>query len=128
MKTVFLVLTIVLVAFVAINRQRLYLRDPPGAMYRNDVKVEGAHVLINYTNDVLVQIGSGLQVQEYLVQGWSRVPGVPVELKCLEGLLCLAEADHAPIAPISGATRAAMTNREVSFADGAGAAIRITLR
>jgi len=124
MRTFFLVLAIAIVVFVAVNRERLYLRDPLGTMYRNGVKVEGAHVLINYSNDVLVQIGKGLQVDEYLVQGWSRAPGI----RCLEGLVCLAEADHAPTVPVAGATKATMTNREVSFGDGTGTVIRIVLR
>ena len=128
MRTFFLVLTLVAVGFIAVNRQRLYLRDPLGAVYRNDVKQPHTRVFINYSNDVLVQHGENLQMEEYAVQGWNGVPGVPVELKCLQELACLASADHMPMSPLAGSTRAQMTNRQVSFTDETNKSVRIVLR
>ncbi len=128
MKTVFLVLTLVLLGWGVVNRERLYVRDPLATMYRDGVKVADAEVFINYSNDVMVQIGHHMQMEEYLVQSWNSVPGVPVELRCLQSIVCHAVADHAPMQPIAGATKAEMTDREVSFRDGGGAAVRITLR
>ncbi|NYF78500.1 hypothetical protein [Granulicella arctica] len=128
MRTILLVLTLVAVGYVAINRQRIYVRDPLGAVYRNEAKVDGAKVFINYSNDVLLQMGDGMQMEEYLVQGWNKMPGTPTELRCLQGLVCLTEADHAPMEPSVGASEAAMTNREVSFAENRATTFRITLR
>jgi hypothetical protein len=128
MKKLLLLLTVALVAFIAINRQRIYLRDPLGAVYRSEVKQDGAWVFINYNNDVLVQSGGITTIAEYLVQGWNGVPASPVEMKCVLGLACLAQADHAAAVPIEGASKAEMTNQEVSFADGDKAEIRIKLR
>jgi hypothetical protein len=128
MKKILLLLTLILIAFIAINRQRIYLRDPLAAVYRNEVKQDGAWVFINYSNDVLVQTGGVQTTGEYLVQGWNNTPGSPAELKCLLGLACLAETDHAPMTPFPGAKPATMTNRQVAFKDGSGTAVRITLR
>ncbi|WP_263382840.1 hypothetical protein [Granulicella arctica] len=127
MKKLLLLLTLILVVFIALNRQRIYLRDPLATVYRNDVKQEGAWVFINYSNDVLVQSGDITAVKQYLVQGWNSTPGTPTELKCLLAVACLAQEDHAPMISLSGATKAVMTNRQVSFTD-AGTAVRITLR
>ena len=128
MRTILVFLTLLAVTFIAINRQRLYLRDPLGAVYRNDVKQESARVFINYSNDVLVQQGDATRMVQYLVQGWNGVPGVPAELKCVQGMVCLAPADHAPMVPLLGASRALMTNRQVSFTDEMKTAVRVTLR
>lgn len=128
MRTTFLLIALLIVGFIVINRERIYLRDPLAAVYKDEVKVDGAEVFINYSNDVLVQVGHHMQMEEYLVQEWNGIPGVPVELRCLQGIACHAVADHAPTVPIAGATKAEMTNRQVSFRDGSGAAIRITLR
>jgi thiazole synthase ThiGH ThiG subunit len=128
MKRILILLTLVLVCFIAINRQRIYLRDPLATVYRNDIKQEGVHVFINYTNDVLVQTGSFTRVTSYVVQNWNATPGTPIELKCVQELACLAQDDHVPVLPIAGVSAATMTNREISFTDETKATIRITLR
>jgi hypothetical protein len=128
MRRILVMLTLALVVFFIIDRQRIYLRDPLGVVYHNDVKQEGARVFINYSNDVLVQTGDLDHMQQVLVQSWSGVPGVPDELKCLQQLACLSQADHAPMVSWPGATTAKMTNRQVSYVDGDGTRVRIVLR
>ena len=128
MKKLLLLLTVALVIFIGINRQRIYLRDPLGTVYRSEVKQDGAWVFINYNNDVLVQSGGITTIAEYLVQGWNEVPATPVEMKCVLGLACLAQEDHAAAVPLDGASKAEMTNQEVSFVDGEQAEVRIKLR
>ena len=128
MKKLLLLLTLALVVFIAISRERIYLRDPLGAVYRSGVKQDGAWVFINYSNDVLVQSGGITTIAEYLVQGWNGIPATPVEMKCVLGMACLAQSDHAAAVPIDGASNAVMTNREVTFVDGDKAAIQIKLR
>ena len=128
MTRILLLLTIVFVAVVALNGQRIFLRDPLGSVERAGVHVDGAKVFINYPNDALVQEGS----QVYLVQGWNKMPGVPVKLSCVQELACLTDGDHAQSLPMEvGGRRASgvsMTNREISFVDGGGVTVRIILR
>ena len=108
--------------FVWMYRQRIFLRDPLGVVERGGVKQDGARVFINYSNDVLVQDGG----RWVLVQGWSGVPGVPARLNCIQGLACMTEAEHAEITPAG--TKVEMSNRVVTFVDGEGVAVRVTLR
>jgi hypothetical protein len=123
-----LLLTLLVVVLVALNRNRLFLRDPLGEVERSDTRVADARVFINYSNDVLVQAGS----QIYLVQAWNSTPGVPMKFTCMQGLLCLTDQDQATSLPLRVGDRIAesvvMTNREVSFVDGAGMRVRIKLR
>ncbi len=130
MRTILLVLTVLLVGFVAVNRQQIYLRDPLGTMTRDGVKVAGTRVFLNYSNDVLVQVGNagpGGTVEEFLAQGWNGVVGVPERLTCLAGMACLAEADHAPMVPVAGAGKAVVGSRKTTFVEG-GVKVRVALR
>jgi hypothetical protein len=121
--------TLLLVIFVAVFRQRIFLRDPLGKMERNGVAVDGARLYINFSNDVLVE-EPGTE-RRYLVQGWSAMPGVPQILGCVQGLACWTDADHASVYPLDGrgaGAKAAMSAKEVTFADETGARIRVQLR
>ena len=67
----------------------------------------------------------------YIVQGWNKLPGVPSHLTCVQGLVCLTEADHAPSAPLADLRhepKVEMTTRFVSFIDGEGALVKVSLR
>lgn len=129
MRKLLLLLFIVFVAFVAINRQRLFLRDPLATVYRNSVPVDGARVYINYFNDIFVEEpGEG---RTWIVQNWNKVPGTPAAITCLHGMACLTDADHASATPLGSASYqpgTQMSDREVSFNDGYGIGIRVTLR
>jgi hypothetical protein len=121
--------TLLLVIFVAVFRQRIFLRDPLGKMERNGVAVDGARLYINFSNDVLVEEPG--TARRYLVQGWSEVPGVPQILGCVQGMMCWTDADHASVFPLDGrgaAAKAAMSAKEVTFVDETGARIRVQLR
>lgn len=128
MKRILLLLTIGFVVFVALNRERIFLRDPLGRVERSGVRVAGAKVFINYPNDALVQEGS----QFYLVQGWNKIPGVPAKISCVRELACLTDQDHAHSLPLQVGGRPAsavmMSDREISFVNGSGSTVRITLR
>jgi hypothetical protein len=128
MRRIVLLLTVFLVAFIAINRQRIFLRDPLGKVYRNEVKQDGAWVFINYSNDVLVESSEFPHAPQFLVQNWDKLPGVPLEMTCLLNVACMAQKDHEPMQSWNGARTAVMTNREVSFVDGDGTHVRVTLR
>ena len=125
-----LVLGVVLIAiFVAVFRQRIFLRDPLGKVERNGTAQDAARVYINYTNDVLVQDAATHGF--VLVQGWNKAPGVPQHLSCLNALACLTDADQAATLPLGGSARRApaeMSARQVTFTDSTGDGVRVVLR
>ena len=129
MRKILVVGTLLLVIFVAVFRQRIFVRDPLGKVERNGVAQDGERLYINYSNDVLVE--NSEKHTFVLVQGWSGIPGVPQHLFCFTGLLCWTDADRAAVLPVEGnggRTRAAMTAKEVTFVDESGADVRVTLR
>jgi hypothetical protein len=129
LKRILIVGILLLVIFVAVFRQRIFVRDPLGKVERSGVAQDGARVYINYSNDVLVE--DSAKHEFVLVQGWSGLPGVPQHLFCLTGLMCWTDADKATVFPMEGAggrTRATMNAKEVTFVDESGAGIRVELR
>jgi hypothetical protein len=129
-KRILLAVFLVVMAFIWVNRQRVYVRDPLATVYKNDVKQSGVQVFINYSNDVLV-VQDGART---LVQGWNKMPGTPVVLTCVQWMACMADANHAGTLPVEWSgkgpydPRVAMTSREVSFVAGDGATVRVVLR
>jgi hypothetical protein len=129
LRKILIVGALLLVVFVAVFRQRIFVRDPLGKVERSGVVQDGARLYINYSNDVLVE--DSVLHQFVLVQGWSALPGVPQHLFCLTGLMCWTDADKAAVFPVEGAgggTRAGMSAKEVTFVDEAGAGVKVTLR
>ena len=129
MKRILIVGTLLLVAFVVLFRQRIFVRDPLGKMERNGVAQDGARLYINYSNDVLEE--DSARHQFVLVQGWNRQPGVPQHLFCLTGMVCWTDADKAAVFPVEGVggrTPAVMNAKEVTFVDESGAKVRVALR
>jgi hypothetical protein len=124
-----IVTTVLLIIFVAVFRQRIFLRDPLGKVERNGIRQDGMRVFINYSNDVLLE--DTARNNRYLVEGWSKAPGVPKHLACLTGLACWTEANEAEVYPLGTAPNqagAVMTSKEIMFEDETGAAIRVELR
>ena len=129
MRKILIVGTLLLVVFVAVFRQRIFVRDPLGKVTRNGVAQDGTRLYINYSNDVLVE--DSARHQFVLVQGWSTLPGVPQRLACLIGLVCWTDADKAAVFPVEGVggrTPAVMTAKEVTFVDESGTKVRVELR
>jgi hypothetical protein len=135
-KLLMLVVIVVGVVFVGRNKERLYLRDPVAKVERDGVAQRDVWVMINYTNDVLLQDQSGGRTRVYLVQAWNKTPGLPPELKCLYGLTCMTDADHATATPIAAGARGkrpafagvTMTDTRVEFVDESGALVSVKLR
>ena len=127
---VLIVLFLLFVALLVVYRQRLFLRDPLAKVERNGVEVEGARVFINFSNDVLVE-EPGL-AKRYLVQHWNMRPGVPQSLSCVRWMACWTEADRAESASLGGdggyQPKVKMSSRVVSFVDGSGVPVKVTLR
>jgi hypothetical protein len=134
MKRILLLVFLVVLAFVYFNRQRIYVRDPLATVYKDDVKQSGVQVYINYSNDVLLEQDDEPGAYRTIVQGWNKMPGSPIVLKCIRWMACLADADHVTTLPMNWNgrgtydPRVAMTGREVSFLGGDGAVMRIDLR
>jgi hypothetical protein len=129
LKRILIVGTLLLVVFVAVFRQRIFVRDPLGKVERNGVAQDGTRVYINYSNDVLVE--DSARHQFVLVQGWNARPGVPQRLFCLTGMVCWTDADKAAVFPVEGVggrTPAVMSAKEVTFVDQSGAKVRVGLR
>jgi hypothetical protein len=129
LKRILIVGTLLLVVFVAVFRQRIFVRDPLGKVERNGVPQDGTRLYINYSNDVLVE--DSAQHQFVLVQGWNALPGVPQHLFCLTGMVCWTDADRAAVFPVEGVggkTPAVMSAKEVTFVDPSGARVRVGLR
>jgi hypothetical protein len=120
---------LLLVVFVAVFHQRIFLRDPLAKVELNGIAQDGTRVYINYSNDVLVEDAAA--GRRYLVEGWNGVPGVPKHLACLTALACLTDADEATVFPLRrtpNQVRAAMSAKEVTFADETGAVMKVELR
>jgi len=129
LKRIFIVGTLLLVVFVAVFRQRIFVRDPLGKVEGDGVALDGMRLYINYSNDVLVE--DSAQHQFVLVQEWSARPGVPQHLFCLTGMVCWTDADKAAVFPVEGVggrTPAVMSAKEVTFVDESGARVRVGLR
>ncbi len=130
MKKIVGLLVLALVVFVAVYRQRIFLWDPLASVDRDGVKQGGVRVMINYSNDVLVEDKSGKARRLYLVQHWNETPEFSTgTLKCMEWLACMTDADHAPGEMLpGGGGGVTMTDRTVEFRDENGARMRVTLR
>lgn len=107
---------VVVLIFVAYNRNRLFVRDPLGSVTRNGAKEAGAQVYINYSNDALIE-NDNAPMYVLLVQHNNHA-GSPTELHCLHWLLCMTDADAAallqPSPPIAVEE---MTGKSVRFVD-----------
>ena len=136
MKKILLLLTIALVVFVAVYRQRIFLRDPIATVTRDGLKQGNVKVMINYSNDVLMDDGSTDSRRIYLVQHWNQVAQYSMgPLKCFSGLACFTDGEHASGEKVTPLARAkpsqagvTMTNRRVQFVDETGALVAVGLR
>jgi hypothetical protein len=136
-KKLLALLTLVFVVFVVIYRQRIFLWDPIATVTRDGAKQGGVRVMINYSNDVLVDDKSTDTRRLYLVQHWNQIAQHSTgPLKCIQFLACMTDAEHATgekVTPGARGTRTpfdgvTMTNRQVEFLDENGALVSISLR
>ena len=137
MKKIWLLLAIALVIFVAVYRQRIFLRDPIATVTRDGVKQGNVKVMINYSNDLLMDDGSTDTRRIYLVQHWNQVAQYSMgPLRCFSGLACMTDGTQATgekVAPGPRGKREAfagvtMTNKRIEFVDESGALVGVELR
>ena len=122
-----LLLVVLAGVFVVWNRQRLYVRDPLGSVVRDGVKEQGAQVLINYSNDVLLQ-NYNAPMYVTLIQHGDRV-GTPAAMHCVAYVACLLAGDvPAFLITDDVAKEATMTGKMVEYRDAKGRDTVVTLR
>ena len=137
MRKLLALLVIGLIVFLVIYHQRVFLRDPLATVTRDSVKDSDVRVLINYSNDVMLDDASAGRHRIYIVQGWNKTAAfLAPGLKCLNGLVCMTDADQATATPVEVGSRGkrppfegvTMTNKRIEFVDEDGALVQVTLR
>ena len=126
-------LLLVLVVFLVLNRNRVYLRDPLATVTRDGTSVSNVKVMINYANDVLLD-DSGLASHRrlLLVQHWNQTLETPsAPLRCVAQLACLLDADQASAMAVQVSAKHAsvsMSDKAVNFVDTDGGHVTVKLR
>ncbi len=138
MKTILLLALLMAIALMAVNRQRIYVRDPMATVYRNDAKQSGVQIFISVAGDMLLWREAEPRESRVLLQGWNKMPGTPERLTCLHWIACLTDADHASTIPLDWNgygtkkgkydPKVSMSSREVTYRDADGATMRAELR
>ena len=127
MRKLILLLVVVAAVWVVWSRERIYVRDPLGSVMRDGVKEQGAQVMINYSNDVLLQ-NYNAPMYVLLVQHGDRV-GTPAEMHCMAYIACLMDAvEPAFTSTDAGAKVTAMAGKRLEYRDADGRDTVVTLR
>jgi hypothetical protein len=126
MKKLLALVLLVVVVFVALNRERIYVRDPLASVTRDAVAEPGVQVFTNYNNDVLLEHDDRPRYLTLLQHG--QPVGSPRIVHCIHFVACMTEA---PIPPVIIAAPTAhiesMTSKQVAFHDATGREAVVTL-
>lgn len=137
MKKLLLLLTLALLAFIILYRQQIYVWDPLATVSRDSVKQGNVRIMINFSNDMLMDDNSTSTRRIYLVQHWNNAAQFATgQLRCIEYLACMTNAEQATgerlipgprgkREPYEGVT---MTDRRIKFVDEHGALVEAILR
>lgn len=137
MKKLLLLLALALAVFAVVYRQRIYVWDPLATVSRDGVKQGGVRVMINFSNDVLMDDDSTNLRRIYLVQQWNKVAQFSTgPLRCIEYLACMTDADQAPGDKVEPGSRGrrepfegvTMTSKRIEFVDEHGNLVEVLLR
>lgn len=127
MKKIIALVVLVLIAFVILERQKLFVRDPLGSVARNGQKEAGAEVYINYNNDVLVENDNAPMYVEVIEHG--QPVGLPKETGCIHWVACLLDNYPATLLDTSSKSVVeSMDAKTVKLNDGERGETVITLR
>lgn len=122
-----LLFVVVALAFVVVEREKLFVRDPLGSVTRNGVKEDGAQVFINYNNDVMIENDHAPLYVEIVERG--HAVGYPANLKCVHWMMCLTDAYPATLmSTAEGAVIESMDSHAVRFRDPQRGETVVTLR
>ena len=125
MKIVIALILLLLIVFVVVDRNRIYVRDPLGSVTRAGVKESGAQVFVNFAGDALIENDNAPM---YIVLVQHTQIGEPSKLSCAHWLACLTDADIATLAPQAHVARPdSIANGEIDFhtADGVQAVVKM---
>ena len=125
MRKFIVLLVLVAAVFVVWNRHRLYVRDPLGSVLRDGVKEQGAQVLINYSDDVLLQ-NYNAPMYVTLIQHGNRV-GSLAEMHCVAYVACLLDADVPTFIATDEGAKVTMSGKVVEYRDAKGRDTVVTL-
>jgi hypothetical protein len=123
-KKLIVLLVILLVAFVVVERKRVFVRDPLASVTRAGEKVSGEQVYINYYNDVLLEKDDPPMLVMLVEKG--RPVGIPTKLRCIHWVACLTDADAASTLPLNSSVQS-MSSKNVHFVDEDGKHWAVTL-
>jgi hypothetical protein len=134
MRVVWSTALLIAIVFAALNRERIFVRDPVASVYRDNVKQSDVEVYFNFSDEILLQQNSGDRApKRTILQRWDMTPATPASLTCVRWLVCLTPADHAPTLPVDASSgkgyepKAAFDGREITFTDAAGVRVRVKL-
>ena len=117
MKKLILILALILIVFIAIERNRLYIRDPFATVLVDGEKQSGTQVFINFQNDVFLENDNPPAFIK-VIQHNSHI-GSPKEMHGMHWVVMLAEADVVPLLqPDTNAVIDSMTAKQVVFHQG----------
>ena len=125
MKKLIALLIILLIAFVVVERKRVFVRDALASVTRDGQKVSGEQVYINFYNDVLLEHDNPPMLLMLIEK--NQPVGIPDKLRCIHWLACLTNADTGSTLPLD-ATVQSMSNKEVRFRDQSGRQWVVALR
>ena len=124
MKKLIVLLVILLVAFVVVERKRVFVRDPLASVTRAGEKVSGEQVYINFYNDVLLERDDPPMLVMLVEKG--QPVGIPTKLRCIHWIACLTDADAASTLPLNASIES-MSSKNVHFLDDDGKHWVVTL-
>jgi hypothetical protein len=125
MKIIIALILLLLIVFVVVDRNRIYVRDPLGSVTRAGIKEAGTQVFVNFAGDALIENDNAPM---YIVLVQHTQIGEPSKLSCAHWLACLTDADIATLAPqVHVARPDSIANGEIDFhtADGVQAVVRM---
>ena len=126
MKKLILLAVVVLVVFVVVERQRLFLRDPLAKVTRDNVIEDNMRVYINYSNDVLLE-HTEAPVTTTIVQHGQHI-GTPRMQRCIHWVACLMDGDQAGLVETMAGPVVEMSGKMVEFKDDKGRDVKVKLR
>ena len=125
MKKLIALLVLVLIVFVIVERQRIFVRDVLASVERDGAKVDGEQVFININNDVLLENDN--PPMHVLMAQKGQPLGVPTKLRCIHWVACMTDADVASTMA-AGGSAPVMSAKTVTFRDQDGRRWVVSLR
>jgi hypothetical protein len=135
LKKLLALLALALIVFAAIYRQRIFLWDPLATVTRDGAKQSKVRVMINFSNDVLMDDRTQERRRLYLLQDGKAEFSIGF-LRCVQYLACFTDADQATNSPLEAGNRrgrepfegVTMNSKLVEFVDENGDLVKVSLR